>query len=330
MSGQAPDGLKAKVLAKVEEVSPPLHKFLTRDDKPFPLIREVLGIAVFLMLLASVLWGVTGQPFLQESPVVVVESESMMHCSPPFASPGRDCSRADGVGYGRVGTIDPGDLILVFDAESRDDIQTWADAVGDCSPTTGYLDCACDGREGHGACGDVIIFTKSHAQRTGDTTPIIHRAMLYLEIHGGDRFSIDLPESWGCSDLRNVPLADLQSPCLGRLGFGNLHEKHSQFAGLGPEASGFLTRGDNNDAPDQIGLIEPLPVRPDLVLGKARGEIPWIGLVKLFVSDLGAGTQNFARAPGDVKVLMWLSLGAIILAPAGFERLQKWRQQRAE
>ncbi len=317
-------GLLAKLAAKLEGPMPAVAKFLVRTDKPYPLLREALGIALFLMLLASVLWGVTGQPFLRESPIVVVESESMMHCDPPFAEGGgRNCERADDVSYGRFGTIDPGDLILVFDVESTRDVQTWADAVGDCSPSTGYLDCGCDGVDSYGACGDVVIFQKSN----GDPTPIIHRAILYLEIHGGGRYSIDLPESWGCQDLINVPRDDLQSSCLGRLGFQSLHTRH-EMDGLPPEASGYLTRGDNNDLPDQIRGIEPVPVMPERVLGKARAEIPWIGLVKLFVSDMGSGTENFAKAPGDAKVLMWVALAVIVLAPTAFERTMRLVRKR--
>ncbi len=309
-----------------------MHRFLTRRDKPFPLIREALSIAIFLTILATILWGATGQPFLRESPVVVVESGSMMHCSNEFTQLGRNCDRADDVPYGRFGTIDPGDLIFVKDVETRADVQSWADAVDQCDDP--YLDCGCDGRDGYGACGDVIIFQKSNPN---DPTPVIHRALFYLEVHGDGRFSIDLPEGWGCSDLIQVTRADLRSPCLGRLEAGNLHNMHV-LDNLRPEDSGFITRGDNNRESDQLAgaVIEPLPVPVDRILGKARGEVPWLGLVKLLANDIfggcgsGGNPCDYSAASGDVKTLAWLSLAFIIVSPAAAERIHKWRKSRQD
>ncbi len=327
-------GLFARPLAWVKERAPQVHRFLTRTDKPYPLVREAGGIGAFLLLLAVVLWGSTGQTFLVDSPVVVVESGSMMHCDggPPGPSLGRNCERAEGVPYGRFGTIDPGDLIFVKDVDKTGQVQTWADSVARCDQFTGYQDCGCDGVETYGACGDVIIFAKT----SGNGPPIIHRAMLYLEIHGDGTYSIDMPENWGCDDLVRVPLTELQNNCLARLGFTQLHDHGTVLESLGPEFSGFLTRGDNNEGGDQGrgSGTEPYPVRTQNVLGKARGELPWLGLVKLFVSDLGAGSTNYRDASPDPKLLMGVSLAVIILSPVAVEQtvtlIQKRRQRRED
>ncbi len=322
-------GLLARPLAWVKERAPRVHRFLTRADKPYPLIREISGIGAFLIILAAILWGSTGQTFLVDSPVVVVESGSMMHCEegPGNANLGRACTRADGVPYGRFGTIDPGDLIFVKDVDKRGDVQSWADAVGRCDAMTSYEDCGCDGRASYGACGDVIIFKKS----SGAGTPIIHRAMVYLQVHGDGTYSIDLPAKWGCSDLVRVPASGLQNNCLARLGFNELHN-HGALDGLTVAQSGFLTRGDNNAGGDQgrNSGTEALPVTTANILGKARGELPWLGLVKLFVSDLGAGTTNYRDASPDPKVLMGVSLAVIILSPMAVENLVRVVRKRRQ
>lgn len=334
------DGRLGRPLEWLEPRAPGLHHFLVREDRPFPALREAMAIATFLILLATVLWGATGQTFPTQSPVVVVESESMMHCDPPYLQGGgRNCQRADDVRYGRIGTIDPGDLIFVRDIDGRADVEAWADAVGRCdSRHTDFQDalrCGCDGRDGFGACGDVIIFRKSNVDQT---TPVIHRALFWLEVHGNRTYSVDLPEAWGCTDLEYVPLRSSsedghsqpdsaldRSTCLNRLGAGSLS---TQIDELGPEDSGFITRGDNNGHADQAqNAIEPLPVKPSQILGKARGEVPWLGLVKLFATDLVSPREDYQKAPGDVKVLMWLTLGTIIALPAIFEAVQKLRRR---
>ncbi len=327
------NGLFARPLAWIKERAPKVHRFLTRADKPFPLIREVVGIGSFLLLLAVILWGSTGQTFLVDSPVVVVESGSMMHCAGGAGATafGRDCQRASDVPYGRFGTIDPGDLIFVRDIDRTSDIDTWADSVGRCRSLDNYLDCGCDGVETYGACGDVIIFEKS----SPGGPPIIHRAMVYLQVHGDGTFSVDLPANWGCTDLERVARTGLQHTCLSRMGFNDLHNHHG-LDRLTAAQSGFLTRGDNNAGGDQglTSSTETFPVTTGQILGKARGELPWLGLVKLFVSDLTSRTSNYSNASPDPKVLMGVSLAVIVLSPVAVENgvrfVRKRRQNRKE
>jgi signal peptidase I len=130
------------------------------------ILRDVLVAAFVVLFLLSVIWIYTGQP-LSRAPVVSVESGSMMHGpeSPrPFGTPP----------FGRVGTIDPGDIVLVKDIDEPQDVDVAF------SPSAGRT---------YGGHGDVIVFHPYG--RTGGTA-IIHRAMLYIEVNTeGCRPSVD-------------------------------------------------------------------------------------------------------------------------------------------
>lgn len=305
------DGALRRPLAWLKEKAPHVHRFLVRRDKPYPMIREGLGIVLGLILLASLLWGLTGQS-LGDSPVVVIESGSMMHCDQGVETPSRVCAGP----FGRLGTIDPGDLVFVRDTDGAGDVTTFCASAG-CTGLqrgTSYLDAAC-GADHHGSCGDVIIFIPDG---DGDRTPIIHRAMVWVEVHEDGTFSIE-----DCG-LHRVQRTALHNSCLSRIGITGLQNEHA-WDSLGPDDSGFLTRGDNNAGADQPDSNAVYPVQPDWILGKARGEVPWVGLIKLFVSDLFVGTENFRDAPGDTKFMMWVVVAALVGAPFLFEQVMKRR-----
>ena len=115
-----------------------------------PWIREAsLAVGLVFLLLGS-MWISTGS----FPPMVVVESQSMMH-------------NEDGA----VGSIDPGDLILVMNKD-RIDIVTFVEATQDGNEHFGY--------ESHGMPGDVIIYRKNG----GQDTPVIHRALLEVVANG--------------------------------------------------------------------------------------------------------------------------------------------------
>ncbi len=297
--------------------APGFHVFLTNEQKPYPLMRELAVGAVVLLLAATLLWGGTGQS-LGDSPVVVIESGSMMHCDQGRSTLSSACEGS----YGRLGTIDPGDLVFVRDVDARADVTTFA-AEARCDDTElGQLSCACD-HETFGACGDVIIYKPGGSDLA---TPIIHRALFWLEVHDDGTFSV--PE---CG-LDRVERSELNDVCLASLGARGWNNAHYLDA-LTAEDSGFVTRGDNNAELDVPG-ITPYPVRPDWILGKARGEVPWVGLVKLWVSDFTTGCSgdpripcNFDNAPPDVKTLMWLTVGVLVVSPFVVEKVQTLRQR---
>ena len=288
----------------LKERAPGLHRFLTRRDRPYPLVREALGVVLVLLVLVTLLFGITGQPLRGGYPVVVVTSGSMMHC--------RNAD-ADGVGpswgsqcdperYGRVGFIDPGDLIFVRDVDAKEDIE--AHGAG--------------GTQRYGKAGDVVVFRLNGREHQ---TPIIHRALFWLEAHGDGTFSI--PE------LGISRTSDLGQPAITALTRCTLPGNEPGGIPLKPASSGFITRGDNNPAADQcLHGLGTGPVRMSWILGKARGELPWLGLIKLFVDDLTGKTENFARAGGDSKVMLAVTIGALVVVPWGVDLGLRRRRRR--
>ncbi|WP_435196965.1 S26 family signal peptidase [Natronomonas sp. EA1] len=103
--------------------------------------------------------------------------------------------------------------------------------------------------------GDVIIYTRN--DRAG-TTPIIHRAMLWVE-EGENWYDRANPAYLGsannCDQLRYCPA---------------------------PHA-GFITKGDNAQTNPQYDQVNGLsaPVKPSWVVGTAEARIPGLGFVKL-------------------------------------------------
>lgn len=307
------DGVMRRPLKWLEPRKPGLHRWLTTDAKPTPALREAAGGLLVILLLVGLLWGVTGQP-IGRSPVVVIESGSMMHCDEGRIGASVGCSGP----FGRLGTIDPGDLIFVHDVDRRSDVQTRAGCLEH------------DGKTHHGACGDTIIFLKDG---TRQSTPIIHRALLWLEFEGNGRFGIPECGIAGASmdELLLDPcyLAAVPDEVHGKIDSALRTYDSHPYNNWGAEHSGFITLGDNNGGPDQFSSIQTSgePIRAEWILGKARGELPWLGLLKLWVTDLTNDCRdapvpcNFSNAPADTKVLMWLSLGVLVLAPIAIERV---------
>ncbi|MEA3142844.1 MAG: signal peptidase [Thermoplasmata archaeon] len=288
----------------LREKAPGLHRFLTRGDSPYPAVREVVAGALVIVVLLGILYGATGQPVAGGYPVVVVTSGSMMHCAnagPDGTGPplGRDC---DAQGYGRLGTIDPGDLVFVRRIADRADVATLA-----------------QGGSGHyGKPGDVVVYRPSGHT---DVTPIIHRALFYVQVNDSDH-------TFSVPDLGIFHQATLDQPALTAL-------SHCTLAGSGVHGrwtmadSGFVTKGDNNQVADQCpGGITPYPARLDWILGKARGELPWFGLIKLFVDDLRGSSRNFGNAAGDAKVMLGVSLAVLVALPYGVTAARRVLRRR--
>jgi signal peptidase len=102
--------------------------------------------------------------------------------------------------------------------------------------------------------GDVIVYAPDG--NTG-TTPIIHRAMLWVD-DGENWYDRADPDAVGsadsCADLRNCPA---------------------------PYA-GFITKGDNNARYDQVGsAVISDPVKPEWIVGTAELRVPFLGQIRL-------------------------------------------------
>ncbi len=209
-------------------------------------------------------------------PMVVVESGSMMH------------PEADA--YGNLGTIDPGDLVLVKQVDQRTDVQLYVEG----------------GKERYGRSGDVIVYYPGNERFR---TPIIHRAMSYVWVEDG-----------GCEWIH--PDEERRVSCdAGRITYEDWGLRDWE-----PQHSGFITLGDNNGQADQAsGSIGA--VRLSWIQGEARGEVPWLGLLKLAMSP-GVNQPNApqdwtrvgnAYAPHDLWVMLGVVLVVLLVLPAAVD-----------
>lgn len=247
--------------------------------KPVMLFLRDAGIALaFVACILLAMYAYTGL----WPPLVVVESESMMHSE-------------DNVSY--IGVIDTGDLVLVKSVDSVPDIET-------------YMEGYASGHRTYGDYGDVIIYRINGLE---DRTPIIHRAIIYLEVNDGGGFRAeslrDVPEDkWATSDPDDT-WDDLTS-VLRILHVGFQDETVTIDTSRLSRSSGFITKGDHNDVVDQSYSGRATPVDSSWVIGKARGEIPWFGLLKLWSTN----TLVSEAPPNSVRNL-WISLALIVIVP---------------
>ncbi len=243
-------------------------------EEMYRLGKDVLISIVILVVILGSLYAFSGR----WPPMVVVESGSMMHS-----------------GNSQVGVIDPGDIVVVQEVE-KDDIITYAEGRN-------------TGHRKYGQYGDVIIFEPDGDHRA---TPVIHRPVLYLE-YDREQDSFDVPslgdleygEDWVIenADLEDVADGENLSGTIILYDYG--HEDKTISIELDEiDSSGFITKGDNNPNVDQNprhrGIQEP--VKEEWVLGKARGELPWFGIIKLVTIGRTA----------DIPRNSWINFGASI------------------
>ncbi len=245
-------------------------------------IAFIVVIVVMLILLAYCrVWP----------PMVVVESGSMMHGP-----------------NSHIGVIDTGDMVLVRGVKERSDILTYMEGEEHTFRT-------------YSGFGNVIVYRPN-----GDTnrTPIIHRAVIWLEINDDgvqnlsdgqidyQNYTFDVPVfEW----VNRNPWDPAENTfLLENYGHQNrdvtihLDKIMGGFAAAGVEPhDGFVTMGDNNHIYDQSsGTI--MLIKMDWIVGKATGELPWFGLIKLlFTNDL----------PLNVPANSWMLLIVTIIILVG-------------
>lgn len=312
---------------------------LWRTENPrMAIVRDIGAAAVIVGLLLAVIWIYAGQP-LSQAPVVSVESGSMMHG--PFR--GGKLSAVTTYPYppfGRLGTIDPGDIVFVKHVGNADDVETAFDHGR---------------RGGYGGHGDVIVFMPNGSNAR---TRVIHRAMLYVEAQpDGCMPQTDctfvIPAA--CDPEFSVWAggADTGKYCAGSPDLITLNlEREGLFLSLNQYPcwgrtcerfySSFITKGDNNDAADQDTHVQiSQPVRLDWIIGKARGEIPWFGLIKLAIygnPSYGDGGSDPTRgsnwqvlkatAPWDIWLSLFVALGLLISIPMVLDFVGNLRAKR--
>jgi signal peptidase len=232
-------------------------------------------------------------------PMVVIESESMMHSKDS-----------------QIGVIDTGDLTLVKKIGSKSDIITYVEGrpsytvsfeeAGQTTMKEETFKGAHPGIMTYGDYGEVIIYRKN-----GDTreTPVIHRAMAWFEpnatvecisklpmgaVAGGD--FPDIKNSAHPKGLKCVILVQIKN-----VGYKKdtlvIHVSKLVQDGVmlsGKPLHGFLTHGDHNGAGSGSFQCDQethtlngkyfAPNDVDWVVGKAVGELPWFGALKLVAS----------------------------------------------
>lgn len=289
-----------------------------------PVVRDALVLLAVFGLLLGGLYAFTGT----WPPAVIVESGSMMHADSE-------------VSYGRIGTIDPGDLVLVKNVEGIDDVETLVEG----------------GRERYGKSGDVIVYFPANDR---SRTPIIHRAIAYVELRGAGE-SATYAVRWGdhpCEggatkqqrDGRSWCVYDSEGvyiPSVPVQSYGSRPNDPNPYKPLG---TGFITKGDNpvtNTQTDQLSGLSlnsrgtPVPVEIGWIEGKGRAELPWLGLIKLALAGQ-PNEQNpppawvkigSAYAPKDLWVMLAIALFLLVGVPLlydAYKAIQARREMKLE
>ncbi len=248
----------------------------------------IICFAIFIIFIGSIFIYTGNWPSM-----VVVESNSMQH--------------SDDEAF--LGVIDTGDMVLVKSIEDVDDVVS-------------YMKGKRIGHETYGEYGDVVIYRKNGYT---DTTPVIHRAIIWLEFNETSN-TFNIPElknhdtgvdrDWYVVGGENRWYDLTGTVVLRDIGYD--HEDVSidlgiiilSFTSQGVEPhSGFITLGDHNrGAYDQGNLDDGhggrvRPVLPEWIEGKARGEFPGLGLVKLQSQD----PDILEHAPSNSWIMFLIS-----------------------
>jgi len=277
-----------------------------KKDRKRKWIRSILFLLRDLGVAALIVGIILLSLFLYTGnwpPMVVVESKSMQH--------------SDTESF--VGVIDTGDLVLVQNAHSKSDIITYVEGRA-----TGYGT--------YGEFGDVIIYKQGGNY---EAKSIIHRALIRL----------DWNESSGTIDIPDLDRLELGADWSGRMSGGEnvaspygldgtitlYHVGYAdvtvtlqistyilQFNQSDPSGSAFVALGDHNN-----GNTDPRIIRQDWIEGRARGEIPWFGLLKLTLfRDSGApccSGWNDPAAPLNSWDALLIAIVLIIAVPIALD-----------
>ena len=247
-------------------------------------LRDAGVALLFVILVLLAMFAYTGL----WPPLVVVESNSMMH--------GED-------NLSHIGTIDTGDLVLVKKVDKASDVETYVDGLS-------------SGHKTYGDYGDVVIYKRGGSDTI---TPIIHRAIIYLEINADGKSyrseSLDAAPSdrWSTTDATDTWDSLTSALTITHVGYKDLTVVIDIGSMIPSNRSGFITKGDHNSQTDQM-YAGGGPVDRTWVVGKARGEIPWFGLLKLWsTGSLGS------PAPSNSVTDLWIALGAIVATPIAID-----------
>lgn len=310
-----------------EKCGSPVPTKSASEKEPRNLKKSLLLFArdiVFAIVLVAIVLGAVFAYTRVWPPMVVIESASMQH--------------DDRVSH--IGVIDTGDLVLVQSAPGRSDVITWVEGKA-----TGYMT--------YSNYGDVIIFHKP-----GMETPIIHRPIFYMEYNAAnntfnipDLARLPLNVLWGGTNSDNSqvrsPIGLDKTIWIAESGWrGDINFTFTISNFLGHPPGGYVTMGDNNaehrataSPPRRAsGGYDDYLVRQSDIVGKARGELPWFGLIKLTLyPSPGAccdGWGDTVHAPANSWDSLLYSIILIILVPILLDVLSilvgRWRRSKGK
>ena len=209
-----------------------------------------------------------------DSPLSVVMSSSMQH----------DTDESS------LGTIDTGDVMIIRSPD-RTDVYS-------------YVEGTQNGYKSFGDYGSVLIY-----ERGDDVNPVIHRAIVWLDYDSRSGFSApslaNYEGKWnynGTGDYMNMKN--------GTLTFEDITQSKKtvsiDLGELKPQ-SGYLTMGDNpvtNNYFDQTVGIISTPVGMEDIKAVAIHEIPWMGVIKVFMTP--EKKDNLKHVPNSIYSLVML------------------------
>jgi signal peptidase len=245
------------------------------DEEPrkkgyLSILKGFFAVGLIIVLIFVALFAYSGL----WPPIVVVESDSMQHSDTQSS----------------IGTIDTGDIVIVQKVGGSQNVVTYLEGVG-------------NGHKTYGEYGDVVIYAK-YGQY--GSTPIIHRAICEI-IYNETGHGFDIPSlAYLPDDQWQVQGAPAKT-CWNLNGIVEIHDigylqvtmrldlssmlGYFSSRGLHPHG-GLITMGDHNvqsNGTALLGYYDQLsicrePIRDEWLIGKARGELPWFGLVKLWAT----------------------------------------------
>jgi signal peptidase I len=223
--------------------------------------EPLVALAIIVLILVGLYAYTQNWP-----PLYVVESSSMQHGT-----------------VDQVGLINTGDLVLAQKV-----------SFGAITP---YVVGMTEGYSTYGEYGDVVLY---HPNGVSGGTPIIHRAIVYLDANSDGSFNAPALAGLPCGSVPDWVFSANSSivgdGCATTSMTGTLTIRdigwrsvyiHVPLSSVG-RSSGFVTMGDNNFAGSQGIPDEPALtalVQPGWIVGVARGMLPWFGAVKLLLSS---------------------------------------------
>jgi signal peptidase len=269
-------------------------KFWKSEDTKVSIVRDILVALFIVFIILMILWAYTGQWF--GTPMVAIESNSMQHTDEPF---------------GRLGTINAGDMVLLVKVDEKEDIVTrGSNLVGAYAEKSGNFN--------YGDYGDVIVY-KPYGRDNDDQ--IIHRAMCWVE-YDEETDTYSVPEY----KLKNVSTITIQE--LGLFKWTPVYYPHCD-----KPHSGFITKGDNpetNPTCDQVGGICNDTIKVEWISGKASCELPWIGTLNLIYNDIKDGENTVSNVPSDSIICLVITIGILISIPIALDIYSYFKEKEEE